>query len=123
MHLTRIMYVENKSAEPANQTGRGPARIGRVVFSKSRQSVCYRGKTLQRSKSGYKWNYFDVESGERYWGFPDPSATAPTGCMVTAQPLSTKMPAKNIGPQFVVSPNTRVESLVSLTGYGWHIAK
>jgi len=67
MHLTRIMYVENKSAEPANQTGRGPARIGRVVFSKSRQSVCYRGKTLQRSKSGYKWNYFEIESGERYW--------------------------------------------------------
>lgn len=61
------MYIENKSAQPPGQRGvQGPARIGRVTFSKSGKSLYYRGKTLARG-SGYKWNYFDVETHERYW--------------------------------------------------------
>jgi len=68
MHARRIMYIENKSAQPPGRGGvSGPARIGWVVFSKTRQSVRYSGKTLQRSKSGYKWNHFDVENGDLYW--------------------------------------------------------
>lgn len=62
------MYIENKSAQPPGQRGvQGPARIGRVIFSKSLKSLSYRGRTLQRTKGGHKYNYFDVETGELYW--------------------------------------------------------
>ena len=65
----RIMYVENKSAQPAGQSGvRGPARIGRVTFSKTGKSLYYDGKTFRSLKGhGFKANYYDVESGEHYW--------------------------------------------------------
>jgi hypothetical protein len=56
------MYIECK-AESLN----GPARIGRVTFSKSGRTVEYRGQKFQRVGSGYKWNHFDVETGDRYW--------------------------------------------------------
>lgn len=57
---TRIVYIENKET--------GEARIGKVTYSRTFQTVYYRGKTLQRSKSGgVKGNFFDVESNEEYW--------------------------------------------------------
>ena len=60
---TRIMYIEDKS-----QGLDGPARIGRVTFSKSGRSIHYNGRTFQSLDGrGYKANYFDVESGEHYW--------------------------------------------------------
>ncbi len=63
MDQTRIMYIENKSEDIS-----GPARIGRVTFSKSGKSVYYRGKTFQSLKgAGFKANYFDVDTGEEYW--------------------------------------------------------
>jgi hypothetical protein len=63
MPKTRIMYIENKSASL-----NGPARIGRVLFSKSGRSISYRGRTFQSLKgSGMKANYFDVETGEQFW--------------------------------------------------------
>lgn len=62
IHKTRIMYIERKEESLS-----GPARIGRVTFSKSGRSVSYRGQVLQRSERGYKWNHFDVETGARYW--------------------------------------------------------
>jgi|SRR6266852_1660465 len=58
---SRIMYIESK-AEGLN----GPARIGRVTFSKTARSLYYGGKAFQKFK-GYKANYFDVETGEKYW--------------------------------------------------------
>ena len=59
----RIMYIEFKGDNLV-----GPARIGRVTFSKSGKSIHYKGKTFETLKgSGYKANYFDVETGERYW--------------------------------------------------------
>ena len=58
---SRIMYIERK-AESLN----GPARIGRVTFSKTGRTVEYRGQKFQKS-TGYKWNHFDVETGDRYW--------------------------------------------------------
>jgi hypothetical protein len=69
MPAPRIMYIENKSAQPAGQSGvQGPARIGRVSFSKTGKSLYYRGRTFQSLKgSGFKANYFDVESHEHYW--------------------------------------------------------
>ncbi|WP_218944235.1 hypothetical protein [Marinicella rhabdoformis] len=46
----------------------GSARICRVKFSKSGKSVRFAGKTFQTlSGSGFKSNYFDVETGEHYW--------------------------------------------------------
>jgi hypothetical protein len=63
------MDIENKSAQLRGQSGvRGPTRIGRVTFSKSRKSFYYRGKTFQSLKgSGFKANYLDVETLEQYW--------------------------------------------------------
>lgn len=60
---TRIMYIERK-ADGLN----GPGRIGRVTFSKSGQSVYYRGRRFQTlSGSGFKANFFDSETLEPYW--------------------------------------------------------
>jgi len=60
---TRIMYIENKGDGIS-----GPARIGLVTFSKSGQSVYYRGRRFQTlSGRGFKANYFDCETGEHYW--------------------------------------------------------
>jgi hypothetical protein len=63
MPKTRIMYIENKSASL-----NGPARIGRVTFSKTGKSISYGARTFQSLKgSGFKANYFDIETGERFW--------------------------------------------------------
>ena len=60
---TRIMYIENKSEGLS-----GPARVGRVSFSKSGRTIHYKGRSFQSlDGSGFKANYFDVESGEHYW--------------------------------------------------------
>ena len=57
------MYVESKSG-----TLNGPARIGRVAFSKTGKSISYGDCTFQSLKGrGFKANYFDVETGEEFW--------------------------------------------------------
>jgi hypothetical protein len=58
------MYIELKTGFNDN----GPARIGRVTFSKSGQSIYYRGKTFARVHGGgISSNYYDVDTGEEYW--------------------------------------------------------
>jgi len=60
---TRIMYIESKG-----DSLNGPARIGRVTFSKSGRSLTYAGKTFHRlGGGGFKANYYDAETGEHYW--------------------------------------------------------
>ncbi len=60
---SRIMYIEAKSGGLT-----GPARIGRVATSKSGATLYYGGKAFRSLKgSGFKSNYFDVETGEHYW--------------------------------------------------------
>ena len=59
---TRIMYIEDKS-EGLN----GPARIGRVTFSKSGRSVHYGGRTFIKVGSGYKYNHLAEDNGDRFW--------------------------------------------------------
>jgi hypothetical protein len=59
---SRIMYIGRK-AESLN----GPARIGRVTFSKTGRTLEYRGQKFQKSKDGLKWNHFDIETGDHYW--------------------------------------------------------
>jgi len=59
----RVMYIENKSTGLS-----GPARIGRVTFSKTGKSLYYRGRRFQTlAGSGAKANYFDCESGDHFW--------------------------------------------------------
>jgi len=60
---SRIMYIEYKGGSLV-----GPARIGRVTFSKSGNSIYYKDKCFESLKgAGYKSNYFDKETGEDYW--------------------------------------------------------
>lgn len=57
------MYIEDKS-----QGLNGPARIGRVTYSKSGRSVSYGGRTFQSlGGRGFKANYFDIETGDEFW--------------------------------------------------------
>jgi hypothetical protein len=57
------MYIESK-AEGLT----GPARIGRVSFSKTGRTLYYGGKAFQSLKGmGFKANYYDVKTGDHYW--------------------------------------------------------
>ena len=57
------MYIEFKGGELS-----GPARIGRVTFSKTGKSICYKGKEFQGLRGyGFKSNFLDVETREEYW--------------------------------------------------------
>jgi hypothetical protein len=58
----RIMYIERKEESLV-----GPARIGRVAFSKNGRKLYYGGQSFQSLKGGYKANYYDVETGAKYW--------------------------------------------------------
>jgi hypothetical protein len=59
----RIMYIECKTNGLT-----GPARIGRVTFSKTGKTIYYAGRTFQSLKgSGFKANFYDVATGEEYW--------------------------------------------------------
>src|SRR5436305_12528592 len=60
---TRIMYIEDKSGGIV-----GPARIGRVTFSKTGRTIYYHGRSFRSLKgSGFKANYYDVATGEHFW--------------------------------------------------------
>lgn len=60
---SRIMYIEHKDGGLI-----GPARIGRVTFSRTGCTVYYRGQTFQSLKGhGFKANYFEVTTGDSYW--------------------------------------------------------
>jgi hypothetical protein len=60
---SRIMYIEDKSEGLV-----GPARIGRVTFSKRGKTLHYAGRSFQTlNGSGFKANYFCVETGSHYW--------------------------------------------------------
>lgn len=72
---TRIMYVEDKS-----KGINGPARIGRVVSSKSGETLHYAGQTFWALRhSGLKANFQDSVTGHPYWT-PGRARTGPTGC-------------------------------------------
>ena len=60
---SRIMYIENKSSGLS-----GPARIGRVTFSKTGKTLEYKGTQFRSLKGqGFKANFYDIETGEEYW--------------------------------------------------------
>jgi hypothetical protein len=63
MPKSRIMYIESK----ANGLT-GPARIGRVTFSKRGSTIYYQGRAFQSMKgAGFKSNYYDIDTGDEYW--------------------------------------------------------
>ncbi len=60
---SRIMYIEDKSGGLT-----GPARSGRVTFSKTGKTIYYRGRTFQSLKGrGFKANFYDVDTGAEFW--------------------------------------------------------
>ncbi len=60
---SRIMYMERKAGRLI-----GEARIGRITYSKTGRTLYYRGKSFQSlDGTGFKSNYFEVDSGEEYW--------------------------------------------------------
>jgi hypothetical protein len=60
--MRRIMYIEWKSGSKPR-----PGRIGWVETSKAGRSFYYQGMRLLKTKSGYKYNCIDVETGDHYW--------------------------------------------------------
>jgi hypothetical protein len=60
--MRRIMYIENKMG---GLDGKG--RIGWVEMSRTARSYQYRGRRLQKTESGYKFNCIHEESGDIYW--------------------------------------------------------
>ena len=59
----RIMYIE-----PGGGLAGAGGRIVRVSFSKSGKTLHYRSQSFRSlSGQGYKENYYDIDSGERYW--------------------------------------------------------
>ena len=56
------MYVEDKSAGVT-----GPARIGRVFFSKTGATLRYAGEEFGRFSYGFKANFFRVSDGAHFW--------------------------------------------------------
>lgn len=60
---SRIMYIELKSGYSDD----GPARIGRVTFTKSGRGVRYQGRLFYRVVDYIGGNHIEEESGESYW--------------------------------------------------------
>jgi hypothetical protein len=59
----RIMYIECKDG-----TLDGPARVGRVTFTRTGAMLRYRDQSFQSQKgAGFKSNYFEIETGSEYW--------------------------------------------------------
>ena len=57
------MYIEYKGDGIS-----GPARIGRVTYSKTGRSLYYKGRRFSSlAGKGFKSNYRDAETGEEYW--------------------------------------------------------
>jgi hypothetical protein len=57
------MYIEQKAGNLV-----GPARIGRVTYSKTGATIYYRGKEFRSLKgNGFKANYQEVSTGDDYW--------------------------------------------------------
>jgi hypothetical protein len=60
--MKRIMYIEDKSGELD-----GAGRIGWVELSRTTRSYSYAGKRFLKTKSGYKHNCIEEETGTEYW--------------------------------------------------------
>ena len=59
--MKRIMYIECKGG------GLEGTAIGWSSSRDSRRSYYYAGRRFKKTKSGYKYNCLDAETGEAYW--------------------------------------------------------
>lgn len=59
---SRIMFIDCKTGQL-----NGFGRIGRVTYSKSGATLHYKGQSFRKVRYGYKYNCYDIETGERYW--------------------------------------------------------
>lgn len=60
---SRIMYLEDKS-----KGLNGPARIGRVTFSKTGETIYYAGRSFAALRgSGLKANFRDLQTDQPFW--------------------------------------------------------
>jgi hypothetical protein len=88
----RLMYAENKDRTIAG----AHARIGWVTFSKSTQSVYYRGRELAKvGGRGHRWELRRSRDGRRVLGEPTltlPSVEYPSSSTTTPRP-NTKQSA------------------------------
>jgi hypothetical protein len=55
------MYIESKA-----EGLQGPARIGRVTFTKSGKGIYYKGREFYRI-NGFKANYAEIGTRAEYW--------------------------------------------------------
>jgi hypothetical protein len=96
-NATRIMYIEFKSGHG----DRGPARIGRVTFSKTGRTIYYGDKKfLAIGGSGINGNYIDVNTNTEYWiSGPKKDGTDRHG-LLAERCISTRMLPTNIGVIF-----------------------
>jgi hypothetical protein len=62
LRVRRIMYVENKSG---GLDGNG--RICWVELTRAGRTYRYGGRSLLKTKRGYKYNCSDQENGDLYW--------------------------------------------------------
>ena len=60
--IRELMYIELKSGYSDD----GPAWIGYVKTSKTKNTIYFNNHAFQKSNGGNA-NYYDVESGEDYW--------------------------------------------------------
>lgn len=58
---SRIMYIKSKA-----ESLQGPARIGRVTFTKSGKGIYYKGGQFYRI-GGLKANYAEASTRDEYW--------------------------------------------------------
>ncbi len=63
---SRLMYLERKVG--VRGALEGDAFIGRVTTNRTGATLRWRGRAFRSLKgSGYKANYYDVATGERWW--------------------------------------------------------
>ena len=60
--MKRIMYIECKGGGLD-----GSGRIGWVELSRTARSYVYQGRRFNKTKSGYKYNCIEEETGIAYW--------------------------------------------------------
>lgn len=61
---SRLVYIECKAGGEL----RGPARIGRVTFTRTGASLYSSGRLFHRLRGrGFKSNYFAADTGDPYW--------------------------------------------------------
>jgi hypothetical protein len=105
----RVMYIELKA-----DGVRGPARIGRVEFSKTGKTLYYSGRKLAPLNGrGFKANYFDSETLEEFW-ISGPKANG-TDSLYWCHYCDRRGLPEGVLARYPQEAGARVERFVSIT--------